>query len=292
MASSDRSPPRPAPPPTRPVPRTHKHARDYAPARPCSTRLDPLSLPHLHRTLAAPSPHPPRLPAKVLFEEYYVYHELGDDGLASAPSRPPSTASSSSSSAAAAAAVPPRIGFAPLAGCDFAAAEVHPASSLAVPAAAELGHDPAKAPEALPTQAIEDWGSLGRSGGGDRVEPRGAPPRPWPPSPSTVAVASHRHCCLSPSTPPTPPPPHPLHPHPHLHPHPLRAPNPDPNPTRSDKLDLVWRGPRAALDLAGSRGTARRHTARTLGGLPQPPPRASSRWLSPRVRRDRAQPNL
>ena len=136
-------------------------------------------MPHLHRTLAAPSPHPPRLPAKVLFEEYYVYHELGDDGLASPPSPSPSTASSSSS-ASASTAVPPRIGFAPLAGCDFvaAAAEVLPASSLAVPAASELGHDPAKAPEALPTQAIEDWGSLGRSGGGDRVEPRGAPPRP------------------------------------------------------------------------------------------------------------------
>ena len=90
------------------------------------------------------------------------------------------TTASSSSSASASTAVPPRIGFAPLAGCDFvaAAAEVLPASSLAVPAASELGHDPAKAPEALPTQAIEDWGSLGRSGGGDRVEPRGAPPRP------------------------------------------------------------------------------------------------------------------
>lgn len=113
---------------------------------------------------------------QILFEEYYVYHELGDDGLASSAPPPLSSSSRSSSSrsssffaaATAAAAAPPRIGFAPLAGCDAAAAAVVPSASLTVPAAAELARNPAEAP---PMQASnEEWG---RSG--DSAEAKGAP---------------------------------------------------------------------------------------------------------------------
>ena len=147
------APPAPRPrtvPPAPHAPRPMPHAR--------APRTAPRVPPDLPSILAAPSPHPRRtlaapptapalLTVKVLFEEYYVACTSWAT-TASTPARPPppppsrrlrlapssAASAASAASASSAAAVPPRVGFAPLAGCDTAAAELqHAASRLATP---------------------------------------------------------------------------------------------------------------------------------------------------------------
>ena len=160
------------------------------------------------------------MPTQILFEQYYIYHELGDDGLASSSlprssssasasslyrSSSLSSSSSSSSAAAAAAAAaatatPPRISFAPLAGCATAAA-----AGPAVPVAAGSGRNPS---EARPTQEIEESGR-----GSDRAGPTGVCRAVSPPLPLPPFHPRHRprHCPPCPLT----------HPHPQSYAHAL-----------------------------------------------------------------------